>query len=236
MKINDKVKFEDFFVYLNKSKTLIISDLQLGYEGDLIQSGIFVPANNYDNLIKRIEKTIKKIKPKKIIINGDLKHEFGRISRHEWREVRGMLDFLKSKCETIIVKGNHDNFIGPLAKKQEIEVADYKIIDDYLICHGDKVLDVKEKYSGIIIGHEHPAISISDGSFSEKYKCFLVGKFKTKELIVQPSSFLLNLGTDITKYSTHSPFIDNIKDFEVYVLSDKIFDFGKFKDINQINK
>ena len=61
MKINNKVKFEDFFVYLNKSKTLIISDLQLGYEGDLIQSGIFVPANNYDNLIKRIEKTIKKL-------------------------------------------------------------------------------------------------------------------------------------------------------------------------------
>ena len=51
MKINSKIRFEDFFVYLNKSKTLIISDLQLGYEGDLIQSGIFVPANNYDNLM-----------------------------------------------------------------------------------------------------------------------------------------------------------------------------------------
>ena len=62
-----------------------------------------------------------------------------------------MLEFLKSKCETIIVKGNHDNFIGPLTK-HEIEVSDYKIIDDYLICHGDKVLDVKEKYKGIIIG------------------------------------------------------------------------------------
>ena len=91
----------------------------MGYEGDLIQSGICVPANNYDNLIKRIEKTIKKIKPKKIIINGDLKHEFEGYQDTSGVEVTGMLEFSKSKCETIIVKGNHDNLLDFLLKNMK---------------------------------------------------------------------------------------------------------------------
>jgi len=63
----------------------------------------------YDEILKHLNEILKKVKPEKIIINGDLKHEFGNISEQEWREVLKLLAFIGGKCnEVIIVKGNHD--------------------------------------------------------------------------------------------------------------------------------
>ena len=42
-----------------------------------------------------------------IIVNGDLKHEFGAISEQEWRNVLKLLDYLGQHCgEIILIKGN----------------------------------------------------------------------------------------------------------------------------------
>ena len=62
----------------------------------------------------------------------------------------------------------------------------------------------------------------------EKFKCFLKGKYKNKLLIVQPSFNLLTIGTDILKQRLQSPFLKDIKDFEVFIVEDKIYDFGFF--------
>jgi len=79
---------------------------------------------------------------------------------------------------------------------------------------------------------EHPAISVGDGTRVEKYKCFLKGKFKGKELIVQPSFNLVTEGSDILKEKVLSPFLkQDLSNFEVFVVSDKVYEFGKIKDI-----
>jgi metallophosphoesterase superfamily enzyme len=51
-------------------------------------------------------------------------------------------------------------------------------------------------------------------------------------LIVQPSFNLVTEGTDITKERLLSPFLkQDLGDFEVFIVSDKIYKFGKVKDI-----
>ncbi len=86
--------------------------------------------------------------------------------------------------------------------------------------------------STIIIGHEHPAISLIDGPRVEQFKCFLKGKFKGKNLIVQPSLNPIVEGNDITRDEILSPFLKGgIGNFDVFTVEDKVYDFGKLKNL-----
>src|SRR3989344_3111649 len=211
---------------LIKKETLVINDLHLGYEASLHLKGILVPRFQLEDIIK-IMKRILKVKPKKIIINGDLKHEFGKVLQLEWREISKFLDFLLENCqEVIIIQGNHDPVIVPIAVKKNVKVVkDYRI-DDILIIHGDELVETDAKT--IIIGHEHPAIKIQDHGKWEKYKCFLKGKWKRKELIAVPSFNPLLEGTNVLEGQMLSPFLKKIKNHQIYVVSEReAFYFGK---------
>ena len=85
-----------------------------------------------------------------------------------------------------------------------------------------------EGVSTIIIGHEHPAVSIKEGPRAELFKAFLTGKWKRYNVIAQPSFNLVVEGTDILKEEVLSPFLkNNLGDFEAIVVADKLYGFGK---------
>ena len=233
MQILPNIKIIDLSLYLTKYKTLIIADTHIGYEEALNKQGIMIPRFHFKDLIQRLEKIMQKIKPTTIIINGDIKHEFGTISEQEWRYTLRLIDFLTRHCKhLIIIKGNHDKILGPIAKKRNIETADHVLIEDILITHGNKLLKIPKPIKTIIIGHEHPAVSIQDGARIEKFKCFLKGKYKRTNLIVQPSFNLITEGTDITKDKILSPFLkQNLKNFKVYIIADKVYYFGMLKNL-----
>lgn len=233
MNIYKNIVAKDLFLYLEKEKILILSDLHIGLEEAMNKQGILLPRFQFQELVKRIEKVFKDLEIKKIIVNGDLKHEFGTISGQEWSQTLKIIDILSSKAELILVKGNHDTILGPIANKKDIKVLEYYKVNDIYICHGHKIPDNKDFKDSklVIIGHEHPAITFKERP-TEKFKCFLVGKYKNKTLIVQPSLNLVSEGTDITKEKLLSPFLKDLKDFEVYVVEDKIYKFGKLKNIN----
>ncbi|MBI4152597.1 metallophosphoesterase [Candidatus Woesearchaeota archaeon] len=223
-------------LWLATKKILIINDLHLGYEEALQQKGVLIPKFQLREIITRLEQIFQKVKPKKIIINGDLKHEFGRILRQEWDEVLRLIDFLLQHCpEVVIIRGNHDPVIAPIAQKRRTTVVTEYRTDNTLIVHGDEL--VKTDARRIIIGHEHPAITIREGSKWEKYKCFLKGKWEGKELIAVPSFNPLLEGTDILKEQTLSPFLKNLNSFEVFIINElEVFDFGKVKEIRKKNE
>jgi len=52
-------------------------------------------------------------------------------------------------------------------------------------------------------------------------------------LIVTPSCNMLIEGTDILKDKLLSPYLKNIEDFEVFIIEDKIYDFGKIKKLKK---
>ena len=267
MKILDNVEIIDLALYIEGN--LILSDFHIGFEEALNKQGILVPRFQFSEIIKRLDKIflkLKKKKIKKIIINGDLKHEFGTISEQEWRLTLRLLDYLSKYCnEIILIKGNHDTILGPIAKKRNVKVLDYYLIksikknsikkiknkkNNILIIHGDKIPGKKllKNTNAIIIGHEHPAVSLKEGPRVELFKCFLKGKYtakaklqpgliskklgKNKALIVQPSFNLVTEGTDLMKEGLLSPFLhQNLDNFEVFVVADKVYRFGRLKDL-----
>ncbi|HLC65513.1 MAG TPA: metallophosphoesterase [Candidatus Nanoarchaeia archaeon] len=211
---------------------LIIADVHIGLEEALNKQGIFIPRFQFGEIIKKMEEILKGEKIKTVVIAGDLKHEFGEISNQEWRHTLQFLDFLmKHAKEIVLVRGNHDKILGPIASRRGIKVVESYSADDFIVLHGDKKpKSIKEKT--IIIGHEHPAVTIGEGPRRELVKCFLVGKWKKKNLVVLPSFNLVHEGSDVLKEKLLSPFLRNdISDFEVYVVSDRIYSFGRLRNL-----
>ena len=243
---------------------LVIADVHIGYEEVLNKQGVLLPRLQFEDMVKRMEGIFNELKGRKIeriVVNGDLKHEFGTISEQEWRNTLKFMDLLAKHCnEIILIKGNHDNILGPIARKRNVKILENYIIkpltendnnrkttiikkilkkhakNRILITHGDKLprKEVLADVSTIIIGHEHPAISLKEGPRVESYKCFLKGKYNGKKLIVQPSFNTIIEGTDVLRAETLSPFLkQNLDGFEVYVVEDKVYGFGKLREFRK---
>jgi len=236
MKILKDIELIDLAIYTNK--TLIVTDFHIGYEEALNKQGVMVPRFQFVETMKRLNSIFKKLKNKKIdriIVNGDLKHEFGTISDQEWRHTLKLLDYFGQHCkEIILIRGNHDTILGPIAKKREVKVLEHYKLKNILIMHGDSIPDNKllKDVKTIIIGHEHPAVSIKDGPRVETFKAYLVGKWKRKNMIAQPSFNLVVEGTDVLKEHILSPFLKgNLKDFNAIIVGDKLYGFGKLREL-----
>ena len=239
-------------------KTLVIGDIHLGYEESLAKRGVMVPRIQFKETIKNIEEILKQVKPNLIIINGDLKHEFGNISDQEWLDTSRFVDVLNKSCKKIlIVKGNHDKVLGPIAKRKGVKFVDYycfnigmekpygfsfkdflkpsgRQVNSVCILHGD--VDIKDlvvkKSDLLVIGHEHPAITLEEGPKREKFKCFLLKNFGKQKLIVMPSFLPIIEGTNVKRERFLSPYLQgNLDRFEVFVVGDKVYKFGKLKDL-----
>ncbi len=231
-------------LYINK--TLILGDVHMGYEEAINKTGVLVPRHQYKDTIKRLEHLFvlletEKLPVSKIIINGDLKHEFGTISETEWRNTIGVLDTLLKEClNVVLVKGNHDSILGPIAKKRSVAVKDYEFVGNMLVCHGDKIpkKSILDKARVIIIGHEHPAVALRDRSRLEKYKCFLAGKWKGKDLVVMPSFNTAVEGADILSEKQLSPFLKDISDFQVFILGERgnLINFGSVSRLKEFQR
>lgn len=239
MEIVKGIEIKGKALWIAKEKALIFGDFHLGYEDALIDAGMFIPKSMFSDIKKEVLGLLEELKPKIVVINGDLKHEFSRISGQEWQDALELIDLIKKQAELVIIKGNHDKILDKIAEKRGLKTKPYFIFDKIAILHGDEVvLDVLDKKIKIlIIGHDHPAVSLSDSVKVEKYKCFLLGKYKDKKLIVMPSFFNLVEGSDIKKEKMLSPFLKSskINDFEVFVLGDdKVYKFGKLGRLKEI--
>lgn len=235
MEIMKGFSIVDLGLYLEEFDTLIFGDFHVGYEEMLNKKGVLIPRFQFKDIILRLDLIFEKFKKlKRIIVNGDLKHEFGTISNQEWRDSLKLLDYLGRKCEELVlVRGNHDTILGLIAKKRDLKIVDYFVLGEVLICHGDKIVET-DKIKIIIVGHEHPAISIQEGPRVEVFKCFLRGRWERKKLIVMPSFNLLSEGTDVLRERFLSPYLkQDLGKFEVFVVGDKIYNFGLLKSLRK---
>ncbi|MBU2639507.1 MAG: metallophosphoesterase [Nanoarchaeota archaeon] len=228
MKIYNNIEITD--LALKYRDHLIIADLHIGLEEALNKQGILIPRFQFSELKKRLQSLLTN-KIKTVVINGDLKHEFGTISEQEWRHTLQILDLcLENNRKVILIQGNHDTILGPIAQKKNLEILEKYEIDNLAIIHGNKIIETKNPI--LIIGHEHSAVKIKDSVRNEVFKCFLKGKYKKATLIVQPSFDLVSVGSNILTEKILSPYISNIENFEVFVTEEnKVYNFGKVSNL-----
>ncbi len=238
-------------LYIKPLDVLCIADLHLGYEGIMAEYyGVFLPKVQFHEEMENLKKLLNSFKklPEKIILNGDIKHEFSETSYHEFREVSEILRFLESNFkEIILVKGNHDNFIARVTKKfEKVNLVDFYEEKDFVFFHGHKLIkngnELKDKT--VIMAHEHPSIVFySSAGRKEKVPCFLHGKVNAFELCVMPAFSTLAQGSEINllpKEELLSPLLKkiNIDEMKVILVSKElgIKNLAKLKEIKNVTK
>ena len=219
--------------------TIVISDLHFGYETSLNNQGLMIPQYQFDKVMDSLDAIQQKAKADKIILNGDIKHNFGNISKQEWKEVLSFIDYLSDIYVDIkVIKGNHDTFTQYILNKRDILLEDEVVLGKYFITHGHKIPEtVPDDVETIIIGHEHPCIGIRNQERLEKVKTFLKGRWNEYNLIVTPSFTPISYGSDVLHEKTISPFIRDILSFEAYAVEgDEVLPFGLVRDILQFER
>jgi len=189
----------DHALYLKESKTAVIADLHLGYEGALHEEGVSIPRFQKGIMMDRIERIVERYRPKKLIINGDFKHEFSKNLSQEWDDVNDVLDFLVGEVDIELTRGNHDNFLLTILAKKDLTLMETTESQGMTIAHGHK--DVTWEGT-LIIGHEHPSLQLRDEiGASIKRPCFLI----SGRTIVLPAFSPLATGTNVTSMHFISP-------------------------------
>lgn len=200
-------------VWFPRERVLAVADLHLGYAWAHRLKGQLMPITPTNDTLARLQELQRDYKPREIIVLGDLVHRAMAVTVLE-EEIRGLFNALSSRSQLVVLAGNHDrNFQKVLDQwVLPIQLVPSREIGGHLLVHGDAAIpsaDASAKspepiHGGrIMMGHEHPAISIGDGvTTSEKCPCFLV----SESVIVLPAFSRWAAGTNIRTY----PFMSEI--------------------------
>lgn len=230
---------------LKKSNTLVIADLHIGIESELSEQGI-----NTTNQTKKMQDHLfsvcKKLKPKEIILLGDIKHNIPSSTYKERKDVKFFLNKISEFAKIHIIPGNHDGNIYKLSSEDiNIHPSDGYISESIGFIHGHRwPRDEIMKCGQIIMAHTHPTIMLSDRRGYKTYEaCWIKTKFqeeqyrkkysnspKTKILII-PAINPLCGGIAVNKNGIAGPLgkIIDTQNSEIFLLDGTLL--GLVKDI-----
>jgi len=229
-------KFFSKTIFFPEKGILAVGDLHLGYEQMLLEQGMVLPFNQLETTQEELEKIIQQIgkdKIKKIVLLGDIKHNFS-FEKGEMYHVRHLLRFLESYVPAeniILIRGNHDQ-----VRLYNREYYDVYVEDGIAFTHGHKdfpeIHDKKIKL--IVMSHIHPAVVIKDNSNikREKFKCFLVGKWNKKQTIIVPSFFPMIEGSEINESQFGIIPSKELQKFKTFIVGEnRVYEFGVYGGI-----
>lgn len=237
MKTDPDFEFVGPTLYIPKFKTLVIGDLHIGTEYSLAETGALSSIIGLSEIREITVEILQKKKVEKIILIGDLEVHFGHLQNNQKNAILDYLKLIKEYTkEIILIEGNHDKIISKIVGEMGLKFQNTYQLKEYFFSHGDKIQKEKKGTKYIIIGHEHPAVGISDNIRTEKFKCFLVSKYNESTLIVLPSLNQTFIGTEVNKNKLLSPYLkENIlKNARVYIIENmKVYNFGKLKELKR---
>jgi hypothetical protein len=222
----------DCGLWFEEPETYVVADLHLGYEAEARAEGAGIPSTQYKTIEKRVEAILRRHSPERIVIAGDLKHSLGRNRRQEWDEVNALLDLLDGRCEPVIVRGNHDNFLPTILKRRRLEMRDSLKIGHFTIAHGHA--KVRRAAKGwLAIGHEHPSLRVRDELGARAgAPCFLWSS--EEKIVVLPAFSPISFGRSVTGREAVplSPMLDSFEGFSAAAVSDgELLTFGKIGNL-----
>jgi len=180
-------------LWLPEEATVVVADLHIGYESALEADGIHIPRIQTAAVQEALDGILERFSPDRVVVAGDLKHEFSRNLGQELRDVRKVIDELSRQVEVIVVKGNHDNYLENIVSRIEVPVVEKHVQGGVTIVHGHAPCSSRP----LVMGHEHPSVKIVDrvGAYL-KLPCFM--HLKEEGIIVLPAFSPLASGTDLT--------------------------------------
>lgn len=152
--------------------TLLVADIHLGKDASFQAAGIPIPLGPTSETLQRLTDLIRKVRPRRVTMLGDLWHaKAGR--------TRGLLaEFVtwrEDHCgvEMLLVEGNHDAKAGPLpASADMIEVQEPHFVLPFALCH----YPCASAGAYVLSGHIHPGVVLEGrGRQALRLPCFWFG-------------------------------------------------------------
>lgn len=225
----------DRCLILDEGPTAVIGDLHLGYESALESDGMFIPRINTESVREALNKILDDYEPERVVLLGDIKHDFRRSSWQGRDEVRRIVKLVSDAAETVVIKGNHDNFLQNILADIGIVALDHVDIGGYRLEHGHEDSGVRP----VIIGHEHPSVRIpGELSGGMKLQCYVVARNEGVIVIPPFSPFAsgndLNPGPD----AVMAPALKacDVENADIYAVSEMgLMDLGKLEDVSMLS-
>lgn len=184
-----------------RERVLAVADLHLGYAWAHRLSGQLMPIPPTNDTLTRLAELQREYDPQEVVMLGDIVHRAMALPVLA-EEVRELFDALSARSRLTFLAGNHDRNLKVVLKEWTlpIELLGSRTVGNHLLVHGDAPPPETDA-SVIVMGHEHPAISIGDGvTTSQKCPCFLI----SESVIVLPAFSRWAAGTNIRAYELMS--------------------------------
>tara|TARA_Y100000589_G_scaffold141138_1_gene134743 strand:- start:5898 stop:6542 length:645 start_codon:yes stop_codon:yes gene_type:complete len=157
-------------LFIPQTNEMLISDIHLG-KSEYFQSRGIPLTNNQDKAnLKRIYESIDQLKPKKLVILGDLFHSQYSITEDLIKKLKKLSMYMKNRIELIV--GNHDR--GCFVK--DIKYLKEKRSMNLIFTH--EPIKFKEKNILNICGHYHPKLILKNKQDKLSFRCFALDKNK----------------------------------------------------------
>ena len=139
-------------LFHKRERWLAVADLHFGYELSQRAAGNLFPLWGMQTIENRLEELLRDYNPTRLIILGDLVHD-----RAAAREVARLIKQLSKYCNILLIAGNHDHEVGDV-----VDRVDSWETKRFHFHHGHRAIDRSDRVQ--IIGHYHPAGTITDGA------------------------------------------------------------------------
>jgi putative SbcD/Mre11-related phosphoesterase len=144
-------------------RVLVAADLHLGLEYELWLGGVSIPSQT-GKILERLLRSLHEIKPDRLLLLGDVKHNVPRTSWQERKEIPCFLESLSKKAKVEIVLGNHDSDLASMAPAGvRVRPSSGFVLDDVGYFHGHTWPDEKILGADLLVAaHLHPAVRLKD--------------------------------------------------------------------------
>ena len=200
-------------VWLEGPRVLAVADLHLGYAWAHRAEGNLLPISAQEDTTERLIRLIDRYQPSEVVILGDVVHRaVDAPALHT--ELRWLALNVGERARLRLIGGNHDRQLAATlaAAGIALEIDEAIEIGPHVLLHGEerhaataeeRLAQFRARSGRVILGHEHPAITLGDGVASRaKCPCFLVGP----DLIVVPAFSAWAAGTETRNDHFLSPY------------------------------
>lgn len=203
-------------IFLAEESILAVADLHLGFNWAHRYHGQMLPLGPADDLLGRLQALCSDYRPTRLAILGDIVHQAVPVAEIT-SELNTLFHELGKICGLKLILGNHDKKLKKIAKDTSLEFLTQFETENFLLTHGDNLSAVPPGKC-VVMGHEHPAISLGDGIKSATFPCFVLGgdskplcdpsaaSLHFQGLLILPAFSQWSAGSDIRAY----PFMSSV--------------------------